>query len=332
MKGSRFFGYILELDITIHKGSVVKPVAIFIHGLGVDKSFWTDPLDTKIFAKNIPLKFIAAAPPESCPVQSRKKLSVGTVPDEIDNLWNAVVARGFNTLCWSQRRPVGPISSAVEELKEIMKRVKRIFPGNTIALIGHSRGGLIARKFMEKKAPEIKALITVASPHAGSSLSRVGKYLSPLAPVLKGMLPKNTHGTVSEIINNIVTLIEGRALRELLPDSAFFKGLQDSPSKGVHYVSFGGTETKLVTVYSWKKRDAKMYPTPLLTIPDSLIKMLPVSVVPDELTPGKGDWLVTAKSSMLPWASRHYNLPTNHFSISWHEKTKSITLGVLEKQ
>ncbi len=35
------------------------------------------------------------------------------------------------------------------------------------------------------------------------------------------------------------------------------------------------------------------------------------------------------KSSVLPWASRHYNLGANHISIMWDRKTIGNTIGVL---
>jgi pimeloyl-ACP methyl ester carboxylesterase len=317
-------------DIAIHKGSKDKPVVIFIHGLSMDKNFWTNPVDTKIFAKNIPLKIFAATQPKSALVQKRRKLTLGNIPKKIDNLWSALLNKGFNVVCWSQRRPVGPIEVAVDELDGVIKRTRQLFPVNPIALIGHSRGGLIARKFMEKKTAEIKALITISTPHYGSSLSRIGKYLSPLSPVLQGILPKDTHGTVSEVIKRVNELLQGDSLKELLPDSDFFKNLKDSPSKDVKYLSFGGTKTILITVYKWKRQGIKMYPRPLLKIPDSVIKILPVSIIPDELISGKGDFMVTTESSVLPWASKHYNLPANHISIIWHRKTISNIIKVLE--
>lgn len=328
--GDLFFH--MKLDITFHRGRPDKPVVIFIHGLGVDKNFWVDPPGTKVLGGSVPLNVFAAGPPRSClPAEKRKKISIGFIPDTIDNLWTAVTDKGFNALCWSQKRPVGPIHVAVEELEEIHALVKKEFPGNLIAVIGHSRGGLIARKFMERKVPEIKALITISTPHAGSSLSRLGKYLSPLAPFLEKILPEETHGTVSNTIKRLHELLEGNALKELLPGSDFIRTLRDTPSEGIIYVSFGGTKTKMLTVYTWKKQDNRICPKPLLTVPDSLLKALPQSVIPGEITPGMGDFLVTAASSVMPLAQKHYNVPANHMSITWHKKTINKTIEVLEK-
>ncbi|RMD55598.1 MAG: hypothetical protein D6828_04400, partial [Nitrospirae bacterium] len=42
------------------------------------------------------------------------------------------------------------------------------------------------------------------------------------------------------------------------------------------------------------------------------MKHLPL---PEEFIPGRGDGLVSERSSRLPWPSKHYVLRENHFSI-----------------
>jgi pimeloyl-ACP methyl ester carboxylesterase len=319
------------LDISIHKGLTGKPVVIFIHGLAVDKDIWIKPLNTKIFAENIPLKYIAASSPEAGASTQKRTITTGVIPDSIDTLWSVLGDEGYNLVCWSQRRPVGPISVAVEDLRELTEKVKGLFPESPLTLIGHSRGGLIARKFMEVKHPEIRALITIASPHEGSSLSNIGKYLSPLQGVIKNILPRETHGTVTQVLKRISDLIEGNVLKELMPGSEFFRQLGDTASKDITYLSFGGYKTELINIYRWEKGDTKKGPKKLLTIPDSLLKFIPASAVPDEIKPGKGDIMVTAKSSVLPWASDHYNLKANHFTILWDKVVIRKTQEVLRK-
>ncbi|MEW6599950.1 MAG: hypothetical protein AB1499_03180 [Nitrospirota bacterium] len=320
----------MELDVTVHRGGTENPVVIFIHGLGMDKNFWTNPLETKIFAKNIPLKIFAAVRPRPCSLKSGKKITIGSVPKNIYTLWTALSDKGFNLICWSQRRPVGPISVAVEELGEIMQMAVSLFPDNPAALIGHSRGGLVARKFMESGGRGIKALVTLSSPHRGSSLSKIGRKLSPLSVFLKGVLPKDTHGTVSGVMKNVTDLLEGSALKELMPGSDFFMDLRDRAIEGTSYLSFGGTKTELLTLYKWIKQGDMLYPNPLLVIPDSLIKVLPGNIIPDELREGKGDFMVTAESSVLPWADRHYDLNVNHISIIWNRTVINRVVELLE--
>lgn len=321
----------MKLDLTVHKGEKDRPVVIFIHGLAVDKDIWLNPLETKVLARSIPLKYLSATPPRSSSGKRVGVITVGQMPQQVDSLWSVLEGKGYNLLCWSQRRPVGPIAVAVEELGAVMDEVRTMFPGAPVALIGHSRGGLVARKFMETPCPGVKALITLSSPHHGSSLSLAGKYLLPLHKPVKHLLPEETHGTISRILRRINDLIEGDALRELMPDSVFFSQLKDIPAEGVQYLSFGGRKTSLITLYRWEKRDVKLHPRRLLTIPDSLMKFIPASRIPDEMQPGKGDIMVTAKSSVLPWASRHINVSANHFTILWNRTVIRETRKVLEK-
>lgn len=321
----------MDLDTTIHRGDPDRPVVIFIHGLGMNKYFWTDPVNTRVFGKNIPLKVFAASKPPVCSAEQRENLTLGIIPDQIKNIWTAVINRGFNAVCWSQRRPAGPLSAAVEELEAVCSGAKALFPGKSVALLCHSRGGLVARKFMEQNPSETRALITVSTPHKGSSLSRLGHYLSPLAPALKRILPKDTHGTISEVLKNANDLLEGSALEELLPGSDLFANLDDRKIKDVRYLSFGGKKTILFTVYKWKKQGVKLYPEPLLTVPDSIVKYLPRTIIPDEIIPGMGDFMVTTESSVLPWAPAHYNVSANHISITWNREVIKETLDLLEE-
>jgi len=219
----------------------------------------------------------------------------------------------------------------VQELTDVVKHTEQVFPESPLVLIGHSRGGLVARKFMEQRDPRIKAFITIASPHAGSSLSKIGKYLAPLHGVIKNILPEETHGTVSRTLKRIHDLIEGNALKELMPGSDFFRNLKDAPSKAIEYASFGGEKTELVNLYRWEKRAGKIYPKKLLTIPDSLLKFIPASAIPDEIVPGKGDIMVSARSSVLPWASEHIDLKANHFTILWNRRMIAKTLEVIRR-
>ncbi len=321
----------MELDVTIHKGSGDKPIVIFIHGLAVDKNFWIDPYDTKVLGKSVPMRVFASTRPGPKPPQRTQQFTIGTIPGKIMNLWLLLKEQNFNLLCWSQRRPAGPIHSSVDELDSIMKLSGRIFPGKHVVFVCHSRGGLVARKFMEKKRRRVKALVTIATPHQGSSLSLISKHLSPLAGFLRGVLPDETHGSLAEVVKKTAELLQGKALKELMPGSDFIRNLNDRPYGNVKYLSFGGRKTALLTFYRWKKHDEKMCPVPVLTIPDSLTNFLPASVIPDEIIPCKGDFMVTTKSSVLPWAAAHYNVSANHISITWSRKVKTSVLDLLGK-
>ncbi|UCF87050.1 MAG: alpha/beta fold hydrolase [Nitrospiraceae bacterium] len=311
----------MNLDITVHKGEKDRPVVILIHGLSMDKNFWLDPLNTKMFARNVPLSVFTAKKPSPRKSIKGRKITLGEFPCNVENMWSLLQGAGYGLVCWSQRRPVGPILSAVEELAWIVKMTKEKFRGRPIVLIGHSRGGLIARKYMETKDPEIKALITISTPHAGSSIAKIGNYLEPFSAILRKISPESDHTVISRTVKNVKNLLEGKAWKDLMPGSVFFKNLNDTCLKGVYYVSFGGTQPRFFTLYFWKKKGDKIYAHPLLSIPDSLVKAVPPVLKIEEIMPGGGDGLVTLKSSEMPWSSDHYNVSANHVSVIWNKKT-----------
>jgi pimeloyl-ACP methyl ester carboxylesterase len=59
--------------------------------------------------------------------------------------------------------------------------IKRNFPTNKITLVGHSRGGLAARAFLQNPAysgrDSIVGLLTIGTPHQGSPFGRVYSWL-----------------------------------------------------------------------------------------------------------------------------------------------------------
>jgi pimeloyl-ACP methyl ester carboxylesterase len=312
----------MKPDMTVHKGSRRRPVVVFIHGLAMDKNIWLTPLETRAFARNVPLRFMAARSPRP-KRHIDKKFTFGHLPENVRTLWGLLQEQDFNLVCWSQRRPVGPIAVAVNGLGSVMRYVRREFRGRPVAFVCHSRGGLVARKFLERPCPELMALITISTPHAGSSLSRIGKYITPLAPVIGRLMPEDSKGAIARVLKSIKELVDGNALKELMPDSEFIRNLSDSPSEGIHYLSFGGRKTEVVNLYRWVRRDSVYVAKKVLTLPDSLLKYLPESAIPDELRSGRGDIMVTTHSARMPWASEHYTVSANHFTILWNRKVLS---------
>lgn len=284
---------------------------------------------TRVLGQNIPMKYFAATKPRASSIEPTGRITVGSLPRQITNLWHAVTNAGFNALCWSQHRPAGPIGLAIEELEYICTLVKSEFPGKPVALIGHSRGGLVARKFLEINPFKIAALITIATPHAGCSLARLQKLVSPVIKTVNRLLPANMHGTASKIARNFNNLVQGGAVTELMPGSEFIKSFAEGSYENVRGLSFGGTKPDLASLYRWKKKAGQYQPLRVMAIPSSLTGALPSTLVPDEIRSGKGDFMVTAKSARLPWAAAHYNVHANHLAITWNPKVIRETLNLL---
>jgi pimeloyl-ACP methyl ester carboxylesterase len=68
------------------------------------------------------------------------------------------------------------------EVKMAISKIRVVIPDASILLIGHSRGGLAARSFLQNyrtsaEAQAVKGLITLGTPHSGSELGRLYNYL-----------------------------------------------------------------------------------------------------------------------------------------------------------
>ena len=95
----------MKLDIVSYHGSIDKPAIVFIHGLGMDKNIWVNPSESRILGGMFPLKILLD-----------KKNTVENV-DKIQTLFDDLRQRDYSVITWSQRRPAGPIDSAVTELQ-----------------------------------------------------------------------------------------------------------------------------------------------------------------------------------------------------------------------
>ena len=295
----------MKLDIASYHGSIDKPAIVFIHGLGMDKNIWVNPSESRILGGMFPLKILLD-----------KKNTVKNV-EKIQTLFDDLRQRDYSVITWSQKRPAGPINSAVKELHEIIIEAWKMTNAGII-LIGHSRGGLIARKFLFKQDKSIKGLITISAPHKGSSVAKVAKYISPLVSLLHPFIPAGNKGGPAFAIKRIFEFFKSTSLRELLPDSNFFKSIKDGPLNGVHYASVGGTKPTLFNLYN-------------MSFPDIFEKVIPDNLYPEEMKMGKGDGLVSAESSKIPWSHKHYNFAFNHAEILFDEDVRDVLGKIIER-
>jgi pimeloyl-ACP methyl ester carboxylesterase len=336
----------MNLDIALHKGSPDKPTVVFIHGLGMDKDIWVNPSKSRILGGRLSLKvFLGKKPPAKdfglCKNMSRKKVSefsTGVQPDSIKTLFDDLNHKGYPVITWSQGRPAGPINVAVSELEEVMKSAKELTKAGII-LIGHSRGGLIGRKYLLRKDRSIRGLITISSPHRGSSIARTVCYLKPLASMISPLLSGADKGTLSSTIKHILDFLKSRALKELLPESPFLRSLDDEPLDWVYYISAGGTDPTLFSLYRWQwdsMREGDSFrwflrPYELFSIPEIFQKVIPNKIYPEEIRKGRGDGLVSAESSKIPWCNEHYDFALNHAQILFDNNVRDLLVKKIDK-
>jgi len=296
----------MNLDTVIHPGDNKYPAVIFIHGLGMDKNIWVNPASSRILGGMFPLSVLL-----------KSQLSPGEKSAGMKTLYDDLMERGYPVVTWSQKRPAGPIDAAVLELDEIV-RIAVNLSKSGIILVGHSRGGLIARKYLMVNPQDMRGLMTISTPHKGSSVAGFSKYVSPLVSKITPVIPAGEKGTLAFSVKKIIEFLRSRALKELLPESDFFRSLHDSPFDHISYASIGGTDPTLFTVFNF-------------CFPDAFEKVIPQRFYPEEMKEGKGDGLVTAESSRMPWESDHHDYACNHAGILFDEEVKKNLIEKIEE-
>lgn len=273
----------MRLEILFHKGQKGRPLAVFIHGMGMNMKAWSSPSDAKILGGKYPLRVLLFS------------------DQELVTSFEDLKGLGFSLLAWTQSRPVGPVHFAVQELRRLVED-HAAHARNGILFICHSRGGLIARKYLETWPTPVRGLITLATPHQGTSMARWPVYASPLTSFLYQMLKGFSKGQIDSAFERVLGFLSSSGLQELLPESQFYSELKDGKQAGTRYISISGTNPDLLR--------------PVLpSLPELLSRVVPDSIIPAEMREGYGDGLVTAASSRLSYADEHRNFPVNHASI-----------------
>lgn len=290
-----------ELATVFHKGVKGSPLAVFIHGMGMNMTAWTDPASARILGGKYPISALLRDP----------RL-------EMKTSFHDVRARGWSVLSWSQSRPVGPIGIAVRELTELIRLYRR-YASHGLFFICHSRGGLIARKYIEEHDVPLRGMITLATPHHGTSLARWADLISPLAAATDHILRGVSRKDADSAFRRMLAFIRSSGIGELLPYSPFLGGLRDSRKEGAHYLSLGGTSPDLFrAVSAFLQKQMSGY--------------LPQRLLPDEMREGAGDGLVTAKSSVLPYGDCHRDFPVNHAEILFDPCIRDYILTFLQTE
>jgi pimeloyl-ACP methyl ester carboxylesterase len=87
--------------------------------------------------------------------------------------------KDWRTKYFNERLAFGPMATSAERLVNLVHELHQVH--DTIVVVGHSMGGLVAEHAGALGAP-IDAMVTIGTPHQGHSLSRFG----PL-PVMREM-------------------------------------------------------------------------------------------------------------------------------------------------
>ncbi|HIJ85225.1 MAG: hypothetical protein HW380_501 [Magnetococcales bacterium] len=139
-----------------------------------------------------------------------------------------------NTLFLAQLPSLAPIAIQATVLETQLNQLGRAHPGQSLILVGHSAGGVVARAALVRaRLPRIKALITIASPHLGTP--RAEQALNAISdPWPIEIIKEFFIGGPYPLLQNSRDLLLD--LARPFPGSLLF-ALNHTPHPKIHYVS-----------------------------------------------------------------------------------------------
>jgi hypothetical protein len=139
---------------------------------------------------------------------------------------------------------------------------------------------------------------------------------------------------VTEAMRPVTKVVWLDENRELIPDGPLLRQLAEGerPLPGVKYHTFGGTNPRVFRLYVWRFDAESAKPQYVCegascaqyfvwrVVPSEIGEVSPIlddirDFVP-EVSPGRGDGLVTDASARLPW-STHTTTRLNHAAVLW---------------
>jgi triacylglycerol lipase len=99
-----------------------------------------------------------------------------------------------------------PLMVQLRYMEQYLEVVRKLYPGESLFLSGHSAGGVLGRLYMvEHPDIPISALITFASPHLGTDSAEIGAEAgkSPLgwfAPLIGGSVLNRSQGLYHDLV------------------------------------------------------------------------------------------------------------------------------------
>jgi len=264
--------------------------------------------------------------------------------------WTSILtALGHTVIYYSQDGADDRIDVALDQLENLIVPFIRDevltgpLTGKRVVIIGHSRGGILARLYLARHANDaaawIQHVITLCSPHAGTNAPRAARRLRDeiealvfggFPAVARLLFPPLEH---LPLIGADVEPTDAQA--QLVPEDPLFGDLSmpdDTPDIGFH--TYGGSSVTLTRVYYWQYTldsfvprwdfldilphfDWTKFPIEILPV-SPILDSLPNDLVFAEQREGQGDICVTIESAQLPGVP-HQSLPINHAEAFFDE-------------
>ena len=343
-----------------HQGEPGKPAILLVHGTGNGLQAWTAPAGDPLGVGDWYFDHEVTPGPI---VDEHAKLpgigihSFGTSPQDKaavnrKNWWDFLVKQGFTVATWSQPLPLFADAwpSAVAAYGEFL----RLTGSLPVALVGYSRGGLLVRKLLLEKGAQgrVKWAVLLHTPNQGTNWGKLVSKARAAAEKLGHPKTPFPHPEVRKQYDAVIgrTLVKFIAENakpehaEQRAESAMIKELNahDKKLDGVSYYTFGGSTPRILRYYVWVYTKGSAVPhrsgqgvvfhrraePKEVSLVSPMWDKLPNPEHFDEVTPGKGDILVTDASARLPWA-KHRTLPISHQDAMFHEPLQRQVAALL---
>jgi len=246
----------------------------------------------------------------------------------------------FYVFSYDWRKNLDSITSDLNTF--IQEKIISSYPNQTINILGHSLGGLVARIWQQKYSPSfIKKIITVGSPHQGvtqtykvveaGEIEKQDNYLW-LAQKIILQLHKDSIKTDKQVISE-----KFPALKDLLPIYSFLKNengeeIQINNMKIInsYLLSYlpipSSTIDILFTIIGKSENTLYGYKIKERTIIDQLLDLYPDGR-PTKNSYQIGDGLILSTSAKIGNSYKEFNL--NHGEIIYKKEPISSILDVL---
>jgi hypothetical protein len=250
----------------------------------------------------------------------------------------ALTAAGFGTAWYSQVDNSGILATPAREVRAVVLEILQRLPAERqLALLAHSRGGLLARKLLIDSAGDqtifsrLAVLVTLHTPHTGSELASIANTLNGAIAVATAANPASA-GVLSWLQNQV----NAPSYQELATGSPFLTALADAeaatgaPIIPIH--TFGGTSALLSRARSWVFTPGSAVPqttsiwplqvefhweTTPWALPSPASGISALGLLAPELRDTVGDLLVTDDRSRLRGERSHQSNRINHAEALW---------------
>jgi hypothetical protein len=350
----------LPADLQMHEGYGLnatpnKPVVVLLHGGGGSIYHMTAPGSVWFSEPGVPASRYNYNYTAPLPVYQdlgwQAYPGVGLHHFSTDSLksvrsWRSFLSsQGYRTVTYSQLDPNGFLARPLAELGPVLDAVRSRFPGAKIVLLGHSRGGLLIRKYLKDNAGNparvggIVGVITLHSPHQGSSVANLAAAKTAIELIAGGLAP-----IVAGALFGVRTLLDSLGYYlELSVGGPFLTALAngEGPLPGVSYFTYGGTSVRLGRIVGWWHMPESSWPQwrwpPFHHVirgdEEGLLRLLtawvysPLTAFP-EMRNYVGDMLTTGETARLPFSVHRTNY-VNHAEALWDPNLQQQVLGNL---